>query len=163
MSASPTPSPERIELCTPPDSPSLKTCAQFSASGTLDLQAAIRTPPRAPQGVHPRRGVKRRRPDSDPADGHTDMAGCDDSADVFGDYSTGPVGDSSRAVVSDDLGRTIGSGASDVFTQYGMDSFEHYADAVLADCAGFFQISKILFVVQGWDPKRQRSMVSLYA
>jgi hypothetical protein len=32
-------------------------------------------------------------------------------------------------------------------------------DAVLAECCGFFQISKTLFVVQGWDVKGQRSTV----
>jgi len=41
-----------------------------------------------------------------------------------------------------------------------VDPYEHYADAALADCCGFFQITKTLFVVQGWDAKRQRSTVS---
>jgi hypothetical protein len=41
----------------------------------------------------------------------------------------------------------------------GIDPFDHYLDAALADCAGFFQISEKLFVVQGWDMKGRRSTV----
>jgi hypothetical protein len=164
MFASLSPSPEPIDLNMPPVSP-----VQIAGSGTLELQAMIHTPLKVSQGIHPRRGVKRRR--TEPADVHTDpsVSSCNNSSDPFGDYSTEPVGDSCRAAVSDILGSTIGSGTSNVPTPRGMedseqaelpvDSFEHYVDAVLADCAGFFQIGKILFVVQGWDTKWQRSTV----
>jgi hypothetical protein len=178
MSSS-SPSPERIELCTPPDSPNSETSFQFAASDTLDPLAAIWTPPKASQEVQPRRGVKRKRPDADLAEVDTDtLLVCDDSSrtisgtDVFGEFSTEPVGalggsgDADLAVVSGDPGRTICPGASDVSTRHGMEDsdqaghpFEHYVDAVLAECCGFFQISKTLFVVQGWDVKGQRSTV----
>jgi hypothetical protein len=154
MSASPSPSPERVELCTPPDSPKWDNC--FHYSGTLDPLEATRTPLKAPQGVHPRRGVKRRRRDSDPVEVPTSaLPVCDDSnGDVFGEYSTGPVGtfDPGRVVVSDNC-KLLGNR---------VDPYEHYVDAALADCCGFFQISKTLFVVQGWDAKGQRSTVSRY-
>jgi hypothetical protein len=159
MSASPSPSPERIELCTPPDSPNWESCFQFSAPDTLDPLETTRTPLKAPKGVQPRRGVKRRRPDSDLVEAPPNaLPVCDDSSttisngDVFGEYSTGPVGtfDPSLAVVSDDGGLAGNR----------VDSYEHYVDAALADCCGFFQISKTLFVVQGWDAKGQRSTVS---
>lgn len=160
MSASPSPSPERIELCTPPDSPNQENCFQFSASD-LDPLETTRTPLKAAQGVQPRRGVKRRRPDSELVAAPTNaLPVCDNSSttisngDVFGEYSTGPVGtfDPSLAVVSDDGGPAGNR----------VDSYEHYVDAALADCCGFFQISKTLFVVQGWDAKWQRSTVSRF-
>jgi hypothetical protein len=40
-----------------------------------------------------------------------------------------------------------------------IDHFEHYVNGALAGCAGLVQISKQLFVVQGWDEKWQRSTV----
>jgi hypothetical protein len=52
------------------------------------------------------------------------------------------------------------SSPSSELTGQGVDPYEHYAEAALADCSGFFQISKVLFVVQGWDVKGQRSTVS---
>lgn len=185
MSASPSPSPERIELCTPPDSPNWESCFQFSAPDTLDPLETTRTPLKAPKGVQPRRGVKRRRPDSAVVKvPSVTLPECDDSSrtisnlnvDIFGQYSTVPMGagggsdNPGGAVVSDDFG---GSNWSGEFSQHGMedselagnrvDSYESYVDATLADCCGFFQISKTLFVVQGWDSKGQRSTVSLFS
>jgi len=163
MFASLSPSPEPIDLNTPPVSP-----IQIADADTLELQATIHTPLKVSQGIHPRRGVKRRR--TEPADVHTDLPVCNNSSDPFGDYSTELVGGSCQTLVSDSLGSIIGSGTSNVpsprgmedseLAEYPVDSFEHYIDAVLADCAGFFQITKILFVVQGWDTKWQRSTVA---
>ena len=38
-------------------------------------------------------------------------------------------------------------------------AFEKYFDAVLLNCAGFFHISRDVFVVQGWDAQRERATV----
>jgi hypothetical protein len=46
--------------------------------------------------------------------------------------------------------------------QVGKDnSYKTYLDYVLSDCAGFYQISGRLCVVQGWDGQKQRVTVSL--
>ena len=41
------------------------------------------------------------------------------------------------------------------------NGYEHYLDLVLADCVGFYQISKTIFVVQGWDARANMSTVSV--
>jgi hypothetical protein len=41
------------------------------------------------------------------------------------------------------------------------ETYERYLDLVLADCVGFYQISKTVFVVQGWDPRVNTGTVSV--
>jgi hypothetical protein len=41
-----------------------------------------------------------------------------------------------------------------------LTAFEKYFDAVLSNCAGFFPVSKNIFVVQGWDMRKERATVS---
>jgi hypothetical protein len=41
------------------------------------------------------------------------------------------------------------------------EAYERYLDLVLADCVGFYQISKTVFVVQGWDPRANTGTVSV--
>jgi len=41
------------------------------------------------------------------------------------------------------------------------ETYERYIDLVLADCVGFYQISKTVFVVQGWDPRANTGTVSV--
>lgn len=52
----------------------------------------------------------------------------------------------------DDIGMDNGGEERD-------DEEDAYTASVMADCAGFFQISESLFVVQGWDTKRERPTV----
>ena len=40
-----------------------------------------------------------------------------------------------------------------------LSAFEKYFDAVLSSCAGFFHISRDIFVVQGWDARREQATV----
>jgi hypothetical protein len=40
-----------------------------------------------------------------------------------------------------------------------LNAFEKYFDAVLSNCAGFFHISKNIFVVQGWDARKGQATV----
>jgi hypothetical protein len=42
----------------------------------------------------------------------------------------------------------------------GQGTYQAYLEYVLADCAGFYQISSRLCVVQGWDSKKKRVTVS---
>jgi hypothetical protein len=50
---------------------------------------------------------------------------------------------------------TLADNLPDNQSQY----YSAYLDYVLADCAGFYQISERLCVVQGWDGRRQRITV----
>jgi hypothetical protein len=176
------PSPERIEICTPPDSPNVGFCE--APSSLLPV-----TPPRAlARRVYPRRGAKRRKRSS--SSGSVDKptneilandgSGELDISDVFGVHSVSveTFPDSmglGRPMWQDDsdtsaqnrskeswgeLAPTSSTNASSESTGQGIDPYEYYADATLADCCGFFQISKNIFVVQGWDAKGQRSTVS---
>jgi hypothetical protein len=100
------------------------------------------------------------------------------SSDVFGDYRQGDTlfQKSGQNMLDDDFGEStwstssgiIGEPGRESYTQNtanlepssdGNDPFEHYLDAALADCVGFFQISEKLFVVQGWDVKGRMSTV----
>ena len=42
------------------------------------------------------------------------------------------------------------------------DTYEHYLELVLADCVGFYQITKTIFVVQGWDMRGNAGTVSIH-
>lgn len=53
--------------------------------------------------------------------------------------------------------------ASQVESQVSSSSYDPYLEAVLANCAGFYRVSSDLFVVQGWDIKRQRATVRFLA
>jgi hypothetical protein len=178
------PSPERIEICTPPDSPKIEFNGREWSSPEIMFPAslgAVVTPPKALRGVLPRRGVKRRRPDSVDVAVNTpnDGKGTNSASDVFGEHIEGSSPGESEQTISNtlDLEGSTWSNYSEVITEHGLeggtlsatcpeltwqdvDPFEHYADAALADCSGFFQISEMLFVVQGWDAKGQRSTVS---
>jgi hypothetical protein len=176
------PSPERIEICTPPDSPSVGFCA--APSPLLPV-----TPPRAfARRVYPRRGAKRRKRSSSSGsvDEPTNEILANDGSgslvisDVFGVHSVsvetfpdnmglgGPMWlDDSDTFAQNRSKESCGepaptnsADAPSESTGQGIDPYEYYADATLADCCGFFQISKTILVVQGWDVRGQRSTVS---
>jgi hypothetical protein len=166
------PSPERIEICTPPDSPDIvfddneQDWSPIDVAFTLTSNGPI-TPVRNPRGVVPRRRFKRKRVDS--ADATSIAKPSNDhgtgSPETSKEYSAGSESvqrhDENLSSVLD-----LAASTSPISNTTGldlaaeeMDNFEHYVNAALADCAGFFQISKQLFVVQGWDEKWQRSTV----
>jgi hypothetical protein len=37
-------------------------------------------------------------------------------------------------------------------------TYKHYLELVLADCVGFYQITKTIFVVQGWDMRAMQAL-----
>jgi hypothetical protein len=162
------PSPERIEICTPPESPNVAFNDQDPSSGpeiTFPTSSSIIiTPSKAIREVKFRRRSKRRRLDS--VDVAINISDNDDESedlsDVFGGYSHGPLDalGSGESVVPIDVEGAQLQVTADLESGGITDTFEHYADAALAGCSGFFQISEMLFVVQGWDVKWQRSTVS---
>jgi len=94
------PSPERIEICTPPNSP--KFGFPLPTSPTSAVPA---TPLKVPIGVHPRRGGKRRRLDSDSVEADTlhinDKDGTYGNSDVFGGYSKESTRESEQVSLPD--------------------------------------------------------------
>jgi hypothetical protein len=177
------PSPERIEICTPPDSPDVVFDDSEQGWSPIDMTFAPTsngpiTPVRNPRGIVPRRRFKRKRVDS--ADAMSIATPTNDhrtgSPDTSKEYSEGSAQRDEENVsgVLDLAASTSSIFPGVVYEPSGchtpnttgwnsateeMEPFEHYVNAALADCAGFFQISKQLFVVQGWDEKWQRSTV----
>ena len=43
------------------------------------------------------------------------------------------------------------------------DTYEHHLELVLVDCIGFYQITNTIFVVQGWDVRRNAGTVSIHS
>jgi hypothetical protein len=158
------PSPEHIEICTPPDSPKIVFDGQEWSTPEVKRAASqdtMVTPPKALRAGWARRGVKRRRPDSvDVTIGNVPTGGEGTNfVDVFGEYSRDLPGGSEETNTLDLEGSSLPNDSGLITEPELVDPYEHYTDAALANCCGFFQISKTLFVVQGWDIQGKRSTV----
>jgi hypothetical protein len=185
------PPPERIDVCTPPDSPDTAwndpEPVQIPIPASSPAFSRPITPPKAHRLVAPRRRLKRRRVDP-PASIQT--GGNENNSSQASDVSMELSRKSSLSRVSQNLNRPWfndlildgtnwptypemglehpgwqpeNSHPPGDLTRQEIDPYEHYVDAALADCCGFYQINKELFVVQGWDSKGQRATVSSYS
>lgn len=145
------PSPERIDVCTPPDSPNAVFDVQCSPSiheNENELLVEFQSPQKRSRPLTARI-LKRKREDirldrsgeDFPSTSETTTRNERDGGWMMNTYDEDSIGTVPGPV---DLGINPGSSPSN-------NNYEQYLELALANCAEFVQISSTLFVVQGWD------------